>query len=194
MNYHETWFPTPFEDDKKNGEQRRSLCFPTLKPRIDKIVKTVSSSSLFFLRSIWQYMAHWFAPIMWLAVINLQIPNCGSQVLPANWYPWKKQEPLFTFHKRGVLNKSLKQCLVALIPKKEGASELSHYRPISLVGCVYKLLAKVLAAKLSSILGGLIGESQGAFIEGRQILNGVLIANELIHPRRKEGPGGVWSC
>lgn len=66
-------------------------------------------------------------------------------------------------------------------PQKEGASELSHHRPISLVECVYKLLTKVLAARLSSVLGGLIGEEQGAFIAGRQIMDGVLIANEIIH-------------
>lgn len=95
------------------------------------------------------------------------------------------------FHTRGILNKSLKHWLVALIPKKEGASEISHYRPISLVGYVYKLLAKVLAARLSSVMGDLIGETQGAFIGGRQILDGVFIANEIIHTRRKDSLKGV---
>ena len=34
---------------------------------------------------------------------------------------------------------------MVLIPKKNGATDIGDYRPISLVGCIYKVLAKVLA-------------------------------------------------
>ena len=41
-----------------------------------------------------------------------------------------------------------------LIPKKEGAEDLRDFRSISLVGSVYKLLAKVLANRLKLVMGG----------------------------------------
>ncbi|XP_077232674.1 pentatricopeptide repeat-containing protein At4g14170-like [Tasmannia lanceolata] len=41
---------------------------------------------------------------------------------------------------------------ITLIPKVPGASKISEYRPISLVGCLYKVLAKVLADRLKMVL------------------------------------------
>lgn len=64
--------------------------------------------------------------------------------------------------------------------------QLRTHWPISLLGSVYKLLAKALAERLKKVLPKIIGESQGAFVKDRQILDGVLIANELVHMRRKE--------
>lgn len=79
--------------------------------------------------------------------------------------------------------------LVTLVPKKDESSELTHFRPISL-GCVYKLIAKVLAERLKVVLSEIIGESQGAFLEDRQILDGVLIINELTHMHLKDKKPG----
>ena len=44
--------------------------------------------------------------------------------------------------------KSLNAMFIVLIPKKRGAVELKDFLPISLVGRVYKILAKVLANRL----------------------------------------------
>ena len=57
---------------------------------------------------------------------------------------------------------------------------LKDFRPISLVGGWYKWLAKVLANRLKTVLGKLISRVQHAFVEGRQILEATLIANEVI--------------
>ena len=48
---------------------------------------------------------------------------------------------------------------------------------------MYKILARVFASRLQKMLPDLISLTQGAFINGRQMLDGVLVANECIHCR-----------
>ncbi|RVW45727.1 Transposon TX1 uncharacterized 149 kDa protein [Vitis vinifera] len=90
----------------------------------------------------------------------------------------------------GIL-RSLNSTFLLLIPKKEGAEDLRDFRPISLVGSVYKLLAKVLANRLKSVMGEVISDSQQAFVQGRQILDAVLIANETLDSRLKDNKSGL---
>jgi len=53
------------------------------------------------------------------------------------------------------------------------------------VGSLYKILAKVLANRLRSVMGLVISDSHSAFIKGRQILDGVLVANEIVDDASK---------
>ena len=53
-----------------------------------------------------------------------------------------------------------------MVPKKGGAEDFKDYRPISLVGSLYKLIAKVLANMLKMVRNGLINRVQNAFVEG----------------------------
>jgi hypothetical protein len=74
---------------------------------------------------------------------------------------------LHHFHAQGTFVKSLNATFVALIPKKAGAKGVKDFRPISLLGSLYKILAKVLANRLRLVLGSLITPTQNAFIKGR---------------------------
>ncbi len=87
--------------------------------------------------------------------------------------------------------RSLNASFITLIPKKVNASNIRDFRPISLIGSVYKLLAKVLANRFRVVLGGLISKSQNAFVGGRQMVDLVLIANECLDSRVRSGLPGL---
>jgi hypothetical protein len=95
------------------------------------------------------------------------------------------------FHTHCKFEKSLDATFIALIPKKKDALNIRDFRPISLVGSMYKLLSKVLANRIRLVMESLISSSQNAFVGGRQTLDSVLIANECLDSRLKSSIPGI---
>jgi hypothetical protein len=69
--------------------------------------------------------------------------------------------------------------------------DVNDFRPISLVGGIYKIISKVLANRFKSILGKIISNTQNAFIGDRQILDSVLIANECVDSQIRSEDSGL---
>ena len=54
---------------------------------------------------------------------------------------------------------------MVLIPKKARVEDLGDFKLISLVGSLYKGMAKVLANRLKKMVGKVVSKAQGAFVE-----------------------------
>lgn len=81
----------------------------------------------------------------------------------------------------GMLDEFFNKTLLVLIPKVAGPEFVTQFRPISLCTVPYKVLTKVLANRLKSIMPTLVEENETTFVGGRHIINNVLIAQEVIH-------------
>ena len=98
------------------------------------------------------------------------------------WYLIKYEVRLYfdQFHGNEVFPKCLLSYFVTLIPKVKSPVSLREFRHISLLGTWYKLLAKVLAGRLSKVMNSVISKSQSSLLKGRHLVDGVLIMNEVV--------------
>ncbi|KAK2665874.1 hypothetical protein Ddye_004448 [Dipteronia dyeriana] len=90
------------------------------------------------------------------------------------------------FHKDGSVVKDLNCTFIALIPKVSKHQQIKDFRPISLVGSMYKVLAKVLAKRLKKVMDSVISPTQMAFVKGCQIVDSSVIVEEVIHSWKKD--------
>ncbi|KAK2649093.1 hypothetical protein Ddye_016582 [Dipteronia dyeriana] len=112
--------------------------------------------------------------------------------IKANWGAIKEDVMDFfmKFH-NGSLIKELNYTFIALVPKVPKPTSMGDFRPISLVGSMYKVVAKVLANRIKKFMASIVGENQMAFIKNRQILDSFMIAEEIFHKWRKGGEVNV---
>jgi hypothetical protein len=90
---------------------------------------------------------------------------------------------------RGTLDlRKLNYGVITLVPKVKEAKTIKHYRPICLLNVDFKIFSKLLTDKITPVIDRLISESQSAFINGKNILEGVV---EVIHELRRTGRQSV---
>ncbi|XP_026417438.1 uncharacterized protein LOC113312920 [Papaver somniferum] len=126
------------------------------------------------------------------------VPGTGPDGFPIKFYVlcWdiSKHDIMLVFkelQEKNFLDWRLKNTFIALIPKKQTIEEIKDLIPISLVQGVYKIVSKVLTDRLKAVLPDFISSHQSDFIKKRKILDGVLVANELIDSRERLGKPGL---
>ncbi|CAL8168851.1 unnamed protein product [Prunus armeniaca] len=97
--------------------------------------------------------------------------HCGEDIF---------QMVLKAFHECTIPEK-LNMTLITLVPKVESPLSMVQFRPISLCSTLYKVISKVIVARLRTILPNLISPNQVSFVHGRHITDNILIAQELMH-------------
>nr|KYP63727.1 LINE-1 reverse transcriptase isogeny [Cajanus cajan] len=90
------------------------------------------------------------------------------------------------FHDNSKLPRGTNSSFISLIPKVDTPQSLNEYRPISLIGCMYKILAKILALRLKVVLPYLVNERQMGFVEGMGLLQGAMVLNETLDEVRQK--------
>lgn len=80
------------------------------------------------------------------------------------------------FFSSGRLLKQLNTTALALVPKVPQSSLVIDFRHIACCNVVYKYISKFLANRLKVHLPHLLSSNHSAFIEGRRIMDNILLA------------------
>ena len=87
--------------------------------------------------------------------------------------------------------KVLNTSFISLIPKQYIAQTPDRFRPIALCNVVYKIISKVVANRLKPLLPTLVSMEQSGYVEGRQILNNIIQAHEVVHSLTSNRKAGM---
>ncbi|XP_061348715.1 uncharacterized protein LOC133294051 [Gastrolobium bilobum] len=82
--------------------------------------------------------------------------------------------------------------LVCLIPKKKSPESMKDFRPISLCNVVYKTITKIITERLNGFMTRLVAPTQCSFIKGRQSVDNIIIAQEVVLFMRKKKGNKGW--
>ncbi|GKA93672.1 putative RNA-directed DNA polymerase, partial [Tanacetum coccineum] len=151
-----------------------------------------------------QFTSNLFKTLSNLDITFLDAPFSNSEIKEAVWNCGGSKAPGpdgFTFnfikHYWDILSKDfidmvkkfemdgyiLRGCnpsFIALVPKIQDPLHIKDYRPISLIGCQYKVIAKVLANRFQQVVDLVVSDVQSAYLKGRQIMDGPLMVNEIL--------------
>lgn len=89
------------------------------------------------------------------------------------------------FHSGNISLAGINICYITLIPKSEAADGVNDFKPISLLNCTLKLITKLLANRLQTIIMKIIHQNQYGFIKGRTIQDCLAWAFEYLHACHK---------
>lgn len=122
----------------------------------------------------------------------------GSDGFPAEFYQvlWSliKNDVMAEFedfHRGDLPQFSLNFGVITLLPKLEEVKMIQQFRPICMLNVSFKIFAKAIANRLTTVASRIIKPSQTAFLPRRYILEGVVILPETIREIRRKKQSGL---
>ncbi|KAL3699367.1 hypothetical protein R1sor_017389 [Riccia sorocarpa] len=112
------------------------------------------------------------------------------EVLLASW-GWTGQaclQLLLEFWRYKSLGWNNLSAVVKLLPKSDQKEFLRNWRPISLLPLIYKIAARILAARIKPLIPTLVDEEQVGFVDGRSTTDNILclkLSQELARERNQ---------
>jgi hypothetical protein len=80
---------------------------------------------------------------------------------------------------------------IILLPKINQADKIQQYRPICLLNVSFKNFTKVATLRLNNVADHVVRPSQTTFMQGRNILDGVVTLHETVHELHSKKLNGV---
>jgi hypothetical protein len=97
---------------------------------------------------------------------------------------------ILLFFTSGCLLPNFNSNIIALIPKTNNEDTVEQFRPISIANFKFKVICKILADRLSSIMPAIISIQQRGFIKGRSIKDCICLSSEVVNVLHKKTFGG----
>nr|KAJ0199829.1 hypothetical protein LSAT_V11C600329490 [Lactuca sativa] len=91
------------------------------------------------------------------------------------------------FETTRVIDRGFNSSFIILVLKTSDPISLSEYHPISLIGCIYKIIAKVLAERLKFYIPHVVSRTQTNFIKDHNILDVVEGLNIALEEAKEHG-------
>jgi hypothetical protein len=101
---------------------------------------------------------------------------------------WKLVEESRT---SGQVLSALNATFLTLIPKEEHVTNPKQFRSIALCNVIYKIITKVISLRLKPILPFIISKEQSGYVEGRHIMDSVILVHEVIHSLKSTHTPGM---
>ncbi|KAG6487840.1 hypothetical protein ZIOFF_056576 [Zingiber officinale] len=99
-------------------------------------------------------------------------------------------EAVLDFFNGGTFPRGMAATTLVLIPKCNNAQQWKDFRPISSCNVSNKIVSKLVANRLNSVIHKLISPSQSGFVKGRLISDNIHLAQELNHKLNYRVRGG----
>lgn len=88
---------------------------------------------------------------------------------------------IHSFFSTGQMPSHIARSNIVLIPKSLEAAKVTEYRPISVCNISYKIISKLIAARIRPLISLCVSKMQSAFIPGREISENVILLREVLH-------------
>lgn len=129
----------------------------------------------------------------------MQFGHVVARRLWGHWFTLKLFKKILVYYKRlhiwnckifwkvGQVLKGFQCHFIILATKIKYPLSLVDYRPISLIGLLYKIIARIIALRIKRVIGSVIDDVRSTFVKGWNILEEPLTVNEICSWAKADG-------